>query len=191
MPQTSDSRRATAERNVESILDATQSLLARGEAASTTAVASEAGVSRVTVYSHFPTREALLEAVAERAVRRSRTALQAARLEEGPAAGALDRLIEVAWGELDRNGAIAHAASEQLSPAAMARAHEALRGPIGDLIRRGQDSGEFRNDLSAEWLVSSYFALMHACGDEVRARRLRSADAVRVLQASLRGLMAR
>ena len=31
-------------------------------------VASAAGVSRVTVYAHFPTTEALLEAVVERAV---------------------------------------------------------------------------------------------------------------------------
>src|SRR4051794_41881458 len=63
-----DHRRATAERNVEKILDAAAGLLARGAAASTSAVAAAAGVSRVTVYSHFATREALLEAGAERAV---------------------------------------------------------------------------------------------------------------------------
>ena len=48
-----DHRRATAERNVEAILDAAESLLGDGEATSIAAVAGRAGVSRVTVYAHF------------------------------------------------------------------------------------------------------------------------------------------
>jgi AcrR family transcriptional regulator len=183
-----DHRRATAERNVEKILDAAAALLARGAAASTTAVAAEAGVSRVTVYSHFPTREALVEAVAERAVRRATAALAGAQLDEGPAVAALDRLIAVAWDHLDRGGAIARAAEDQLTAEAMARAHTALRAPIGALLARGQAEGVFRDDLPAPWLVSSYFAIMHACGDEVRAGRLDAADAVGVLQPTLRSL---
>jgi AcrR family transcriptional regulator len=187
VPQT-DHRRATAERNVERILDAAAALMARGAAATTTAVAGEAGLSRVTVYSHFPTREALLEAVAERAVRRATAALADARLDEGPAAEALDRLIAVAWDHLDRGGAITRAAGDQLTPAAMERAHAALREPIGALLARGQAEGAFRTDLPAPWLVSSYFALMHACGEEVRAGRLDAADAVGVLQPTLRAV---
>ena len=38
------------------------------------------------------------------------------------------------------------------------------------------------------WLVSSYFALMHACGEEVRAGRLAAEDAVPILHATLRGV---
>ena len=94
-----DHRRATAERNVAAILDGAEALLARGAAASTTAVATEAGVSRVTVYAHFPTREALLEAVAERAVAQATVALESAQLEDGTALEALDRLIAVADGD--------------------------------------------------------------------------------------------
>ena len=42
-----------------------------------------AGVSRVTVYAHFPTWEALLEAAVERAVQRTMAALEAARPADG------------------------------------------------------------------------------------------------------------
>jgi AcrR family transcriptional regulator len=183
-----DHRRATAERNADAILDATEALLARGAAASTSAVAAEAGVSRVTVYAHFPTREALLEAVAERVVKRAVTAIDAAAIDAGPPLEALERLIAAAWGEIERNRAVATAASEQLSPAALARAHEALHGPITRLVERGRHTGDFRTDLPTPWLVSSYFALMHACGDEVRGGRLPVGDAVPVLQATLRSL---
>jgi TetR/AcrR family transcriptional repressor of mexCD-oprJ operon len=185
-----DHRRATAERNVAAILDAAAALLARGATASTTAVATEAGVSRVTVYAHFPTRDALLEAVAERAVGAAKVALDAAQLEDGTAPEALDRLIAIAWAQLDRHGAIARSVNDQLPPAAMTRAHKALYGPVGALITRGQADGSFRTDLPTSWLVSTYFALMHNCGDEVRADRLTSADAVTVLQKSLRSLFA-
>jgi AcrR family transcriptional regulator len=183
-----DHRRATAERNVESILDAAAALLARGAAASTSAVAGEAGVSRPTVYAHFPTREALIEAVAERAVKRATAALADARLDEGPPLDALDRLVEVAWGHLDRGGAIARAVGDQLPAEAMARAHTALRQPIGELLARGQAAGVFRTDLPAPWLISSYFALMHACGDEVRAGTIAADDAVAILQPTLRAV---
>jgi TetR/AcrR family transcriptional repressor of mexCD-oprJ operon len=191
MPEGStDHRRATAERNVEAILDAAEALLTRGAAASTSAVAAEAGVSRVTVYAHFATREALLEGVAARAVGRASVALADARLDEGSALDALDRLIAVAWDHLDRGGAIARATSDQLPPAAMSRAHAALREPIGALARRGQAEGVFREDLPVGWLISSYFALMHACGEEVRAGTLAREDAVAILQPTLRAVFA-
>jgi TetR/AcrR family transcriptional repressor of mexCD-oprJ operon len=185
---TTDHRRATAERNVEKILDATATLLARGDAASTSAVAAEAGVSRPTVYAHFPTRAALVEAVATRAVQGAAEVVERARLDDGPPLEALDRLVALGWEHLDRHGAIAQASADQLPPKAMSRAHTALRAPIGALVARGQASGAFRADLPPSWLISSYFALMHTAGEEVRSGALRRRDAVSVLQPSVRAL---
>jgi AcrR family transcriptional regulator len=183
-----DHRRATSERNAEAILDAAETLLARGAAASTSAVAAQAGVSRPTVYAHYPTREALLEAVAERVVSRAVAAIDAARIDDGPPLEALERLVAAAWGEIERNRAVATAATEQLSQAALLRSHEALHAPIGALVERGRQEGDFRTDLPPHWLVSSYFALMHACGEQVRAGRLGADAAVPVLQATLRSV---
>jgi AcrR family transcriptional regulator len=180
-----DHRRATAERNLGAILDAAEALLARGAAAGISAVAAQAGVSRVTVYAHFPTREALLEAVVARAVRRAVATIDAQALDEGPPMDALDRLVAAGWSELERHQAVAHAAGEQLSSVAVLRAHEAMHAPLGALVRRGQAEGAFRNAPGA-WLLATYFALMHAYRDEVRAGRLAAEDAVPTLQATLR-----
>src|SRR5215831_3024124 len=76
-------QREVAERNVEAILDAAEELVRQGQA-NISAVAALAGVSRVTVYAHFPTWQALLEAAVERAVRRIMAALESAHVNEGP-----------------------------------------------------------------------------------------------------------
>jgi AcrR family transcriptional regulator len=185
-----DHRRATAERNVVALLDAAETLLARGDGASISAVAAAAGVSRVTLYAHFPTREALVEGVVTRVVERARDALADARLEEGPALEALDRVIAIGWDHLDRGGGIARVGADVLTPAAMDRAHRALHEPLGALVRRGQASGEIREDLSVAWLLTTFFAVMHAAGEQLRAGTLARADAVGVLQPTLRSVFA-
>ena len=189
MPQTVDHRRATADRNIEAILDAVEALLARGVAATTTAVAAEAGVSRVTVYAHFPTREALVAAVVERAVRRATETLAAVQPERGDPAEALDRVVVAAWSELDRHRAMAQAAREHLGAEEMRSAHSPVLGQLAALIERGQKTGEFRADLPLDWLVTACLALMHACGDEVRAGRVAPDAAPGVLRASVSALL--
>jgi len=167
-----DHRRAAAERSVAAILDAAERLLATGSDASTSAVAAAAGVSRVTLYSHFPTRPALLEAVAQRAVGRGAEAIAAAKPGTGEPAEALDRLIEAAWGKLDRDLSLLAAGRAELSPDALRRAHEQIDAPILALIKRGRSAGAFRKDVPANWLLATYYALMHAAADEVNAGRL-------------------
>ncbi|HUY44318.1 MAG TPA: TetR/AcrR family transcriptional regulator [Streptosporangiaceae bacterium] len=184
-----DHRRATAERNVRAILDAVEDLLGRRSQVSISAVAAQAGVSRVTVYSHFPTTEALLEAVVRRAVGRTATALEAAQPDSGPPPEALERLLAAGWRELDRNSAMAAAAATQLSPAALTRSHEAAHQRVLELVNRGRADGSFRADLPADWLVASIFALIHACADEARAGRLDADSALAVLTATIRDLI--
>jgi TetR/AcrR family transcriptional repressor of mexCD-oprJ operon len=186
MPEpATDHRRATAERNIEAILDAAERLLERGTQPTIVAVANEAGVSRVTVYAHFDTREQLLEAVVERAVKRTADALDAVEPERGAAPEALERVIDVGWRDLDRNNAIAQAAGDQLTPEALRRTHQAAHQRLRKLVDRGRRSGDFRTDVPAEWLVTAFHALIHAAGDEVRAGRMRAGPALSALRATL------
>jgi TetR/AcrR family transcriptional regulator, mexCD-oprJ operon repressor len=176
-----------AERNVEAILDAAEELLRQGQA-NISAVAVLAGVSRVTVYAHFPTWEALLEAAVERAVRRTMAALESAHASDGPPVAALERMIAAAWQHLGRYGAMAAAVAELLSPEAIARTHQAAHHTIGALLERGRADGSFRTDLPAGWLVTAAIALVHACSDQVRAGQIDEHDAAPILIASIRDL---
>jgi TetR/AcrR family transcriptional repressor of mexCD-oprJ operon len=180
-------QREVAERNVEAILDAAEELVQQGQA-NISAVAVLAGVSRVTVYAHFPTWTAILEAAVERAVRRTMAALQSVHPEDGPPVQALDRMLAAAWQHLARYGAMAAAVAELLSPEAITRTHQAAHHTIGALLERGQADGSFRTDLPAGWLVTASIALVHACSDQVRAGQIDEHDAVRILTTSVRDL---
>ena len=185
-----DRRRAIAERNVEAILDAAEALLHEGAAANIAAVAARAGVSRVTVYAHFSTREAILAAVLERAVARAAVAFDEATSGAATAVDALERAIRVSWMELSRHTAIAEAAATQLSPDALRRTHESGYAHARQMFEAGMESGEFRSDVPVEWLLSVYHALLHAAGDDVRAGRMDSAMALHALTTTLRAAFA-
>src|SRR5260370_11442031 len=131
-------QREVAERNIEAILDAAEELLEVQGHATISAVAAQAGVSRVTVYAHFPTWEALLEAAVERAVGRTMRALESASPDEGPPLEALDRMLAGAWQHLARYGAMARAVAELLTPEAVTRTHQAAHQAVGAVLARGQ-----------------------------------------------------
>lgn len=185
-----DHRRAVAERNIEAILDATETLLRRGAQPTIAAVAGEAGVSRVTVYAHFAGIPELLEAVVRRAVAAARAALEASDPATGPAEVALDRVVEASWQVLDRHAGMARIAAEQLSPERLRDSHDDAMALVLALVERGREEGAFRTDLPAGWLVSVFYALLHATGDDVRAGRLDPAAAPSVLRATLRSTLA-
>lgn len=188
--QTKDTRKATAERNVEAILDGAERLLRQGRAATITGVAKEAGVSRVTVYAHFDDRQRLVEAVVTRAVDHVMASLAAARPADDPAAEALERLIAASWEQLAGNQEIGRAAAAELSADAMRRAHEGARAVLQELIERGRREGAFRTDMPAEWLITSFLALIHAAADEVRGGTLDSGAALDVLLVTVADLFA-
>src|SRR5215467_456968 len=141
-----DHRRATAERNVGSILDAVERILERGSMVTIAAVASEAGTSRVTVYAHFSTREQLLEAALERSVRRAAAALEAAAPDVGPPLEALDRLVGVAWQVLERFAGMAAATMASVPYDRHQHLHVPVMVPVSRLIERGRREGAFRDD---------------------------------------------
>jgi hypothetical protein len=61
-------------------------------------------------------------------------------------------VIEVSWPEHERHKSTSRAAAEQVGPEALRRSHEAARPPYRNLIDRGRRAGDFRTDVSADWL---------------------------------------
>lgn len=184
-----DSRRAIAEHNLTAILDATERLLQRGEQPSISAVAAEAGVSRPTVYAHFPDRAALLGALVERTVRQAMSAIKAAEPDRGAADDALQRLISSSWQQVAGHDEIARAAARELSAEAMREAHESARGVIRRLIERGRRDGSFRSDVPVGWLVTASLALTHAAAEAVRMGELDAEAAPQALSLAVADLL--
>jgi AcrR family transcriptional regulator len=183
-----DHRRATAERNIDAILDAVEMLLQSGSQVNVTAVAAEAGVSRPTVYAHFPSIENLFTAAMERAVTRARGALEAAQPQKGSPDEALARVIRAGWEELERNSAVAQATSDHLAPAAVLRTHDTVLSPVRELVERGRAEGAFRTDVPTDWLVTVYLALVHGASDHAAAHDVPRDEALALVTQAIRQL---
>jgi TetR/AcrR family transcriptional regulator, mexCD-oprJ operon repressor len=182
-------RRADAERNIEAILDAALDCLSEQPDASMTSIARAAGVSRVTLYTHFPSREDLLAQVLDRAVSNAAVLLDAEALDDGPAVAALSRLVRSSWQVLAGYRNLMTAANAALSPRQVRAYHKAVLQRVDRLIARGRDEGSFRADLPQAWLVTVFYSLLHVAADEVGAGRLKQRDAADVLEATVLGAL--
>lgn len=185
-PHSPPRRRADAERSIARILDAAVDALANDPEASMAEVARRAGVVRATIYVHFPTREALIEAVTDRAIAEATAILEAAEPDRGDAAGALRRVVESAWRTLGRYHALV-AINIRLAPADLRRRHEPVLAVLEPLIERGQRDGAFRADVPAAWHLSMILALIHAASGELSAGRLPSRQVESALVGSVLG----
>lgn len=183
-------RRADAARNVRAILDAATAVLGERPDASVDAVAAAAGVSRQTVYAHFPTRDDLLDAVVDDLAARTLDAIDAVGLDHGSALDGLVRLVDASWATFDRFPVLLHGAGTRTTSERDRERHEPVVDRLTRLIRRGRRSGELVTDQPVSWQVAAVIALGHATGEEVAAGRLPAAKAPRVLRTGLTRLLA-
>ena len=65
-------------------------------------IARRAGVVRATIYMHFPTREALLDAVMEHATGQVADAIREAEPDRGEPKEALERVLLATWRQLSQ-----------------------------------------------------------------------------------------
>jgi AcrR family transcriptional regulator len=180
-------RRADAERSIARILDAAVDALASDPEASMAEIARRAGVVRATIYVHFPTREALLDAVTHRAIAEVAQIIDAAKPDHGPPAEALARVVAATWQRLGRYHALVAINTQQQGHAELRQRHSSVLAALEPLIERGQADGTFRADVPPAWHLSMLLALMHAASGELGAGRVTDADAATALVATILG----
>ncbi|GAA3133864.1 MULTISPECIES: TetR/AcrR family transcriptional regulator [Nonomuraea] len=183
-------RRADARRSRAAILDAAIKLLDARPDASVDAIATAAGVTRQTVYAHFPSRQRLLTAVLDRLTEEAVAEMDAADLDTGPAADALLRLIDAGARAAGRHTKLMqHLSTLPVPPDEDQTRHTPVADRLRRVIERGRQAGEFDNHLPVDWLIAAVITLSHTAGEERMAGRLPAAEADEALRISLLRLL--
>lgn len=170
-------RRADALRNREKLLAAALTLFTeRGTDVSLETVACEAGVGVGTLYRHFPTRDALVEAVYLSELDRLHEGA-AELLAELPPEEALarwmDRFVEYAAAKRGMSGALQSVIAHGRNPYSQSRAK--IVEALTTLLDSARAAGAVRDDVDAEDVLlamGGIWAMPIEPGWEQRARRL-------------------
>jgi AcrR family transcriptional regulator len=176
--------RADAERNRRRLLDAaTQMFCERGLDVGVGEIAQQAGVGRGTLFRNFPSKEHLIAAiVVERmqdSITRGRAALEAT---DDPGQALFD-LIEQSVGRSQTDRALFDAIAETwLANDEIREIHAELIGVLDALVRRAQDAGVVRTDVSAVDVLMMVKGVCEAVGSFQHVKSdvtLRQLDLVR------------
>ncbi|MYQ69143.1 TetR family transcriptional regulator [Streptomyces sp. SID4950] len=157
------------------VLRTAAALLTRKSTATMDEVAKAAGISRATLHRHFAGRDALVRALESLGIAECEAALDAARLDEGPAADALRRLVretEPAAGLI----AFLYTENQLFEGDERNDGWARVDDRIAALFRRGQESGAFRIDLTPAWLTEALYGLLTACAWAVTEGRVAPKD---------------
>lgn len=178
--------RADARRNIAAILRSAETCLAGDPDATMTKIAREAGVGRVTLYGHFPSRADLVDAVFTRVSRRADETLDAVDTDGEPG-DALRRLVASSWRIVDRYRAVLAAAERELPAGRVRDLHDRHLERATLILSRGRETGAFRTDVPASWLATVCMTLMHAAATEVTAGRLADREADHTVTETIMG----
>jgi AcrR family transcriptional regulator len=155
--------RVDAVRNRERLLEAAKAVFsAGGPDASLEAVARRAGVGIGTLYRHFPTREALFEAVYRREVEHLADLAEQLKGEVAPAE-ALRRWLRsnVEFVATKKGMSAALALAAHSSSELYAYTFDRLTKAVGALLGRAAAAGEIRADISPEDLLRAFVGMCY------------------------------
>ena len=173
-------RRSDARRSIDAILSAARTMLGERPDASMEDIATAAGVTRQTVYAHFPSRDALIAALLHAAGTETVAAMDAARLDTVPPADALRQFLDISWQLIRLNPYLLGPALTR-NPPGSNDSHHAGIARLEQIIRRGQRTGDFDSTLPATWLTAAIHGLARAAAEQVAAGRLTTSKAATML----------
>jgi AcrR family transcriptional regulator len=157
------------------LLETATEVLVADPSASLADVARAAGIGRTTLHKLYPTRHALLVALARDALdvlerTYADAGLGGPETDADPAA-ALRRLVVALVPLGPRVEYLMRERSLDVEPDLTARV-EALDEPVRALVRRAQAAGRLRTGVPDEWVVASLNALVYAAWELVALGRL-------------------
>jgi AcrR family transcriptional regulator len=155
--------RADAMRNRERVLEAAKAVFSAGGAeASLEAVARAAGVGIGTLYRHFPTREALFEAVYRREVQQLADLAERLKQQAEPI-DALRRwmrsIVKFVATKKGMSAALALAAYQNSE--LFSDSFDRLTRAVGGLLKRAIATGEIRDAISSEDLLRALVGMCY------------------------------
>jgi len=155
--------RADAVRNRERVLEAAKVVFsAGGPDASLEAVARTAGVGIGALYRHFPTREALFEAVYRREVQQLADLAEELKQEEHPV-DALRHWMRsnVKFVATKKGMSVALALAAYKNSKLFSYSFDRLTRAVGGLLDRAIATGEIRDDISPEDLLRALIGMCY------------------------------
>ena len=155
--------RADALRNRERVLEAARAVFsAGGPDASLEAVAKTAGVGIGTLYRHFPTREALFDAVYRHEAQQLAALAERLKKEAQPIEALrqwLHALIKFVATKKGMSAALALAVSKDSD--LFSYSSDLLMRSAGELLNRATAAGEIRNDIAPEDLIRAMVGMCY------------------------------
>ncbi len=173
-------------RNRTSLLQVATEVLVADPSASLADVARAAGIGRTTLHAQYPTRHALLVALAREALDLLETTYADAGLDEPDVEAVLRRLVTAVLPLGPRMEFLLRERSLDVEPDLTARL-EALDEQVRALVRRAQAEGTLRRELPDEWIVASLNALVYAAWELVALGRVAPAAAPALVLDTLLG----
>jgi TetR/AcrR family transcriptional repressor of mexCD-oprJ operon len=156
------------DRTASAILDAAAHVLAERSDASMAEIAAAAGVGRATLYRYYPSRDALLQALADAALREAGERLADAGLDRAAVPEAIERIVRAVVGVGDRYVVLARERIRHDPD----DAERLLREPLRSVFERGIDEGILRADVPVEVLLELFGGLIGAAVRLVGERQL-------------------
>ncbi|WP_188192981.1 TetR/AcrR family transcriptional regulator [Nonomuraea sp. SYSU D8015] len=155
----------TRARTRRAILDAAVSVLAKNPAASLADIAAAAGVGRTTIHRYFPERSDLLAAIGAHLLELIDVATTRARLDDGTAAEALERVCQEYF---ELGEALQFAFENPQTQSVDWETETDADRALARLVERGHAEGTIDPDLPPAWVAEALWALLYTAWQHTR-----------------------